>query len=396
MMNVKTQFEILRTNPDVSYLDNASSTLTHDNVLAAMDAYYKTYRANIHRGLYKFSDTATQKYEQARATVAEFIGAKTNEIVFTSGSTHSLNMLAYGLCKELEAGDNIVLTEMEHHANMVPWIALSKQYGFEIRYIPVVDYKLDMSIARKLIDKNTKVVSCTMISNTLGTINPVCEIIALAKNVDAISILDAAQAIAHMKIDVRKLDCDFLVCSGHKMYGPTGIGVLYGKMNRLEKLDPYMYGGGMIQEVSLDNATWTDVPHRFEGGTPHIAGAIGLGAAVVVMNKLDWDELQTHENKLTQYAINQLQDEVNIIGLKTTEHRNGVISFVIDGVHPHDVADILDKHGVAVRAGHHCTEPLMKTLKLTGTVRASIGIYNTKEDIDKLVFGIKKVKEVFS
>lgn len=398
--DIKNQFTILRNNPDIAYLDNASSTQTVDRVLDAMNEYYTEYRANIHRGLYSFSDTATQKYEEARAKVAEFLEAQSEEIVFTAGVTDALNMLAHSLCQNLTGNDNIVLTQMEHHSNLVPWLEMQKKYGFGIRYIPIhVEgehaYELDMSAVETLIDKHTKIVSVTAISNTLGTENDIKKIIELSKKQNATTIIDAAQAVAHEKISATYLGCDFLVFSGHKMHGPTGIGVLFGKKELLEELKPARYGGGMITEVSFEEARFASGPAKFEAGTPHIAGAIGLGAAVDFVQSIGWDCINTHEQELTAYALDVLKEEVNIVGSLKTDGRAGVISFNVDGVHPHDVADILDKHGVAVRAGHHCTMPLMKLLGLTGTVRASIGMYNTKEDIDHLVHALQKVKKVF-
>lgn len=393
--DIQRQFIIIRDNPELAYLDNAATTQTVDRVGEAVYKYYTEYRANIHRGLYKFSDEATQGYEESRARVANFIGAEKNEIVFTSGATHGLNILAHGLCAEFGSGDNVVLTEMEHHANTVPWQAMAQKYGFEIRYIPVVDYKLDLEVAEKLIDTNTKVVSFVAISNTLGTINPIQKIVELSKKVNANSIVDFAQGIAHTPVDVKKLDCDFLVFSGHKMYGPTGIGILYGKHDQLQKLEPLFYGGGMIKEVTTEFATYADAPTKFEGGTPNIAGAIGMEAAVDFLEDMGWVSIVSHREEVTSYLIAELSKHARVVGLGDTAERIGVVSFNIDGVHPHDVADILDKHNVAVRAGHHCTMPLMKKIGEVGTVRASVGIYTTKEDVDQLIEAIEKVKEVF-
>lgn len=393
--NIKNQFSIFTNHPDVVYLDNAASTQTPDAVLDAMNIYYTNYRANIHRGLYSFSDLATQTYEKARDSIAKFIGADSQEIVFTGGVTHGLNMLAAGLGKYLKPGDNVVLTEMEHHANIIPWQEASKIYGFELRFIPVVDFKLDMDVADQLIDERTKIVSFTAISNAIGTINPVHEIITLAKKIDAITVVDYAQAITSYNLDVRKLNCDFLVFSGHKMCGPTGIGVLYGKKERLEALDPFMYGGGMIREVSLAGASWADAPAKFEGGTPNISGAIGLGAAIDFLTGLGMEQIKEHRAGLAAYLVQELSKVVNIIGNVDEAKRSGVVSFAVGDVHAHDVADILNSNNVAIRAGHHCAMPLMKKLGISGTARASIGIYNSKEDVNRLVQGIGKVKEIF-
>jgi len=393
--DVKKQFSIFANHEDVVYLDNAASTQTPDVVLEAMHTYYTQYRANIHRGLYTFSDIATERYEEARAKVADFVGADTDEIIFTSGVTHGCNILAASLCKNFGPGDNVVLTEMEHHANLVPWLVMGKQYGFELRFIPVVDYKLDMIAAARLIDEHTKVVSFTAISNAIGTINPIDEIIKYAQAVGAATIVDYAQAIASHALDVKKVRCDFLVFSGHKMYGPTGIGVLYGKKERLKMLDPFVYGGGMIREVSLNTASWADAPAKFEGGTPNIAGAIGLGAAVDFLHNIGMEKIEKHRIDVAGYLVEELSKVVEITGRVEEVERSGVVSFMVSDAHPHDVADILNTHAIAVRAGHHCAMPLMKILGISGTVRASIGIYNSKEDIDALVQGIKKVHKIF-
>jgi len=400
----KICFPIFQKHPNLVYLDSASSTQTPQTVLDAVNDYYINYRANIHRGLYDLSGTATQKYEEARKTVGKFISASSKEIVFTSGTTHGLNLLASGVQNTLQPGDNIVLTEMEHHANLIPWQKIAKKKGMELRFIPMNreqrtgnSYELGVSDIENLIDEKTKIVSFTLVSNTLGTINPAEEIIARAKKIGAITIVDAAQAMAHMPIDVKILDCDFMVFSGHKMYGPTGIGVLYGKKERLEALEPFFYGGDMVRSVSYEDATWADVPEKFEGGTPNIAGAIGLGAAVEFIQSTGFDKIQNHETQLTNKLINQLNSipDARIIGLNSEEKRIGVVSFLLKDIHPHDVAEILNRDQVCVRTGHHCTMPLMKKLGLPGTVRASVGIYNTEDDIDKLFASLARVMAVF-
>jgi len=397
MYDIKAQFSIFQNHLNLVYLDNAASTQTPQVVLDVMDEYYQNYRANIHRGLYDLSQKATEEYEKARAKVARFINAQPDEIIFTSGTTHGLNLLAASLGKTLKPGENIVLTRLEHHANLVPWQMVAKQTGVELRFIELNNFELDFTSAQKLIDKNTKIVSFALVSNVLGTISQAHEITQLAKNVGATTIIDAAQAVAHMALDVTRIEADFLVFSGHKMYGPTGIGVLYGKKTKLEQLEPYFYGGDMIREVTYDNSTWADVPERFEGGTPNIAGAIGLGAAVGFIESIGSLNIIQHELKLSEKLFSEMQkiEGVKIIGSKFGEPRIGVISFTIDGVHPHDVAEILNRENMAIRAGHHCCMPLMKYLGLPGTNRVSIGIYNTEEDIDKFIAGLKKVKEIF-
>lgn len=384
----------------MAYLDNAASTQTSQIVLDAMNEYYTQYRANIHRGLYDLSAHATEKYEEAREKIAKFIGAEKNEIIFTSGTTHGLNFLARSLCKDLKPGENIVLTRLEHHANLIPWQEYARERGVEIRFIELQknnSFEIDIESAKKCIDKNTRVVSFALVSNALGTLLPAKEIIELSQKVQAITVVDAAQAMAHMPVNVKNLDCDFLVFSGHKMYGPTGIGVLYGKTKQLETLEPFLYGGDMVSEVSFDSALWAEIPERFEGGTPNIAGAIGLAAAVDFIQSVGWNEIQEHEKFITTNMIEQLNAEpgVRIIGPMELEKRIGVVSFIIDGVHPHDIAEVLNRENIAIRAGHHCAMPLMKLLEISGTARASIGMYNSEDDVEKLVEVIKKVKEIF-
>ncbi len=397
MKNIKSQFPIFLNHVDLVYLDSAASTQTPQVVLDAMNEYYMQYRSNIHRGLYDLSATATEKYEEARKKIANFIGAEKNEIVFTSGTTHGLNFLASSLGKNLKKGDNIVLTQLEHHANLVPWQMVAKEKGVELRFIKVENFEVSIESAKKLIDENTKIVSFALVSNALGTLTPAKEIIELAKNVGATTVVDAAQAVAHMPIDVKELDFDFLVFSGHKMYGPTGIGVLHGKKEKLATLEPYFYGGDMIREVTYENSTWADIPERFEGGTPNIAGAIGLGAAVDFINSIGFEKIVEHEKNLTQKFLLELQkiEGIKIIGLTKSEKRIGVISFTLDGVHPHDVAEILNRDNIAVRVGHHCCMPLMKLLGLSGTVRVSVGVYTTEQEVIKVIEGIQKIKNIF-
>jgi cysteine desulfurase/selenocysteine lyase len=376
------------------YLDNAASSQTPKAVLDAMQTYYTEYRSNIHRGFYDSAVRATKAYDEARLSVQNLINASSHkEVIFTSGATASINMLARMLEPNITAGDNIVLTEMEHHANLIPWQQLSKRTGCDLRFIPVTDdYVLDYNVASKLVDKKTKLVSFVHVSNTLGTINDAKKLISLANAVDAYTLIDAAQSIGHMPIDVTALDCDFLVASGHKMYGPTGIGILYGKETILESLEPVVFGGDMINRVSLESADWSELPSKFEAGTPPIAEAIGLGSACDYIQK-NRTKIE-HEHEITDYLITSLQNiNVRIIGLTTNEQRLGAVSFQVGDAHPHDVADILAKQGIAVRAGHHCTMPLMKRLSLPGTVRASISMHTTKVDIDALIQAIGVVKQ---
>jgi len=392
---IKENFPIFKNQPKLVYLDNASTTQTPRVALDAMNFYYEQRRANIHRGVYQLSALATELYEESRQIVAKWLNASDAEVVFTSGTTHGLNLLAYSLGKDLKPGDNVVLTRMEHHANLVPWVEMSKRYGFEVKYIELTADGRLLTVSLP-IDKSTKIVSFCHISNTLGTINPVAELVTLAKKVDAMIIIDAAQSVAHLPVDVKALDCDFLIFSGHKMYGPTGIGILYGKKARLEKLEPFFFGGDMIREVRYDGATWNDVPWKFEGGTPNIAGAIGLAAAVRWLTEIGLEAIKVHEQELRDLTIRQLDDlaDVTIVGPRV--QAGPIISFVVKDIHPHDVAQILDSHNIAVRAGHHCAMPLMNYLGLDGTVRISFGVYNSKEDIDTMIEGLKDIITRFS
>jgi len=375
------------------YLDNAATSRTPEVVIEAMNGYYRNYRASVHRGLYKEAERATAAFEQARKSVAKLIGAEAKEVVFTKGATESLNMVAQRLCETLREGDEIILTEMEHHANIVPWQEMAKRYGLGIKWVPVKnDFTLDMDAYRSLLSKRTKVVAFTHVSNVLGTVNPVEEMTGLAHAAGAIVVVDAAQSVPHMKIDVKKIGCDFLVFSGHKACGPTGIGVLYGMKERLDNMKPFLYGGHMIRSVTKEGAEWADIPAKFEAGTANIAGVIGLGAAAKHLEKT-YD--LARDEALNAYGIEKLSamEGVTVIGPGTD--RIGALSFTVDGMHPHDVSELLAREGVAVRGGHHCAMPLMKALGLEGTTRASFSHETTKEDVDALVEAIKKAQKVF-
>ncbi|MEA3249526.1 MAG: cysteine desulfurase [Patescibacteria group bacterium] len=381
------------------YLDSAASSLTPKQVLDAMCKYYRKYRANVHRGMYRASAIATQEMESAREKVADMIGASVEEIVFTRGATEALNLVAYSLSREFGEGDEVVISIMEHHANLVPWQQMAKQRGFRLKFIPLAADRasLDMEAARTLIGPQTKVISVVHVSNALGTVNPVAELRDLARQYGATFIIDAAQSVGHRPVSVKELDCDFLAFSGHKTYGPTGIGALYGKKERLEKLEPFLFGGDMIEEVTKEDSIWSELPWKFEAGTPNIAGAIGLGAAVEYMESIGIEEILKHEREMTSYAIRKLvaMPGVRVIGPGNIEDRGGAVSFEVEGVHPHDVAHILGQKGVSVRGGHHCAMPLMQELGVPGTARASFGIYTEKKDIDALIDGIEHIKETF-
>jgi cysteine desulfurase/selenocysteine lyase len=399
MKALKSQFPIFNTNPTLAYFDSASTSLTPQPVLEKMNEYYTKYGANIHRGLYDISAKASHEYEHARQVVADFINADRDEIIFTYGTTHGLNMLAQSLSKNLTQGDNIVLTVWEHHANLIPWQQVAKGKQIELRFITLTDdYQLDLDHAKTLIDANTKIVSFGHVSNVLGTIAPAKELIALAKEVGATTIVDGAQSVVHMKTDVKDLGVDFLVFSGHKLYGPTGIGVLYGKKEKLAQLEPVFFGGDMVLDVSYTDASWSAVPSRFEPGTPNIEGAIGLGAAVDFIQRIGLENIAKHEDSVTNYLIDQLTqlEAVHIVGPNTSQQRAPAISFTIDGIHPHDIAEICNRHNVAIRAGDHCAMPLMKKLCIAGTARFSIGMHTDTNDIGKAVTALKDAITIFS
>ena len=383
------------------YLDSTASSQKPQAVIDAMDTYYKTYNANVHRGVYELSETATEAMEQARRKVARFINARlSKQIIFTRNTTESINLVAYSWGNaNIHAGDLIVLTEMEHHSNLVPWQLLAQRTGARLEFIPVSDDGLlQLDVYTQLLEQHPKLVAFTHMSNVLGTINPAQEMIAQAHAVGAIVLLDAAQSVPHFAVDVQALDVDFLCFSSHKMLGPTGIGVLYGKRDLLEAMPPFQGGGDMIRHVGLRESTWNDLPWKFEAGTPAIAEAIGLGVAVDYLNTLSMEWVIQHEREMTAYAMEQLRavPELTIYGPDASQ-RGGVMSFTLGDIHPHDLASILDQQaGVAVRAGHHCAQPLHERYSLAATARASFYIYTTKSDIDTLVQGLQKAREIFS
>lgn len=364
-----------------------------------MDEFYRRDYANIHRGVYALAERATQAYEGARETVARFLNAKeAAEVVFTRNASEALNMVAEPLCRQLKSGDEIVVTQLEHHANLVPWQQAAKRYHLSLKFIPITkDGRVDASSLSRVFSSGTKVVAVSAMSNVLGSITDLAPIIAAAHQAGAVTVVDAAQAAAHVPLDVQSLDCDFLVFTGHKVFGPSGIGVLYGKKEQLERLEPFEFGGGMIQEVTWDSATWTEVPEKFEAGTPPIAEAVGLAAAIDFIQQVGWKNLLAHEAELTRYGLEKLVGVkgLYLVGPLTSDHRGPVFSFTIDGVHPHDLASILDEDGVAVRSGHHCAMPLHRLLGVQATTRASCTIYNTKSDLDRLVEGIKRAQKLF-
>jgi cysteine desulfurase/selenocysteine lyase len=367
-------------------------------VIEAVDKYYREYNSNVHRGVHTLGTRATDGYEGAREKVRKFINASsTEEVIFTRGTTTALNTIAASYGREnVGEGDEIVITYMEHHSNIIPWQQVAKATGATLKYIPLTDDgSLDLEEVRNTVTSNTKIVAIMHVSNVLGTINPVKEIARIAHENEAVMVVDGAQSAPHMKVDVQDLDCDFYAFSGHKMGGPTGIGVLYGKKALLEKMEPVEFGGEMIDFVNLYDSTWKELPWKFEGGTPIIAGAIGLGAAIDFLEDVGLDNIAAHEHKLAQYALEKLStvEGITIYGPK---ERAGVVTFNLDEVHPHDVATVLDADGIAVRAGHHCAQPLMKYLNVSATARASFYLYNTEEEIDRFVSSLIKTKEYFT
>ena len=400
---IRKDFPILEretaTGARVIYLDSTATSQKPFAVIEAMNDYYRRSNANIHRGVHTLAEEATALYEGARERIAKFINAPSaRQVIYTRNTTESINLVAYTWARaNLKAGDLVILTEMEHHSNLVPWHMLAAERGIDLDFIPVNENGLlDLEAYRKLLDRKPKLVSFTHMSNVLGTINPAKEIIRLAHDAGAVTLVDAAQSVPHLAVDVQSLDADFLAFSAHKMCGPTGIGALYGKANLLESMPPFLGGGDMIKEVKLRSFRPNTLPHKFEAGTPAIAEAVGFGAAVDYLTKIGMDAISAHEHAITEYALERLEEipGVKIFG-PSADKKGGVAAFTLEGVHPHDVAQILDKDGIAVRAGHHCAQPLHEKFGIPATSRASFYMYNTKEEVDLLVNGIYKVKEMF-
>lgn len=402
--DIRSHFPILHQEINghpLVYLDSGATSQKPTQVIEAIKNYYELENSNVHRGVHTLGNRATDSYEGAREKVRKFINAtSTKEVIFTRGTTTSLNTVArsYGLANVKE-GDEIVITYMEHHSNIIPWQQLAKETGATLKYIDLeADGTLSLENVRATITDKTKIVSVVYVSNVLGTMNPIKEITQIAHEHGAIMVVDGAQASPHIKLDVQSLDCDFLAFSGHKMCGPTGIGVLYGKQALLEKMEPIEFGGEMIDFVGLYESTWKELPWKFEGGTPIIAGAIGLGAAIDFLEEIGLGEIEKHEHELAAYAMDKMSaiDGLTIYGPTDPSKRAGIITFNLNDVHPHDLATVLDMNGIAVRAGHHCAQPLMKWLQVSATARASFYLYNTKEDIDSLIAGLRTAKEYFN
>jgi len=402
VMRIRRDFPVLHQlvhGKPLVYLDNAATSQKPQVVLDAINRYYRMVNANVHRGVHYLSEQATEGYEGAREKVRRFLhAASAKEIIFVRGATEGVNLVAstFGR-KRVGAGDEIVISAMEHHSNIVPWQMLCEEKGARLRVIPMSDEgEIVYEQYRKLLTERTKLVAITHVSNALGTINPVKEMVADAHRCAIPVLIDGAQAVPHLRVDVQDLDCDFYVASGHKMFGPTGVGILYGKEAILEAMPPYQGGGDMIKSVTFERTIFNDLPYRFEAGTPHIAGGIGLGAAIDYVERLNWQGVSEHERALLEYGTEALSSigKLRIIG--TARAKTGVISFVIDGIHPHDVGTVLDQEGIAVRTGHHCAQPVMQHFNIPATARASFALYNTREEVDRLVAGLHKIIEIFS
>jgi cysteine desulfurase/selenocysteine lyase len=402
LQTIKEEFPIFRHHPDLVYLDSAATTLKPGAVIDAMTGYYERYSANVGRGLYPLAEEATEKFEESREKVAAFIGGNPDEIIFVRGATEGLNLLASTLGTFLEPGDNIVVTEMEHHSNFLPWKRAAQEYGAVFRLIPVdAEGTIDQASLETLIDENTAIVSFSAVSNVLGTKIPVSDIVRRIKSIspDIAVVIDASQVVGHSKIDLSEWGADFVVFSGHKMFGPTGVGVVWGKKNLLDKLPPYQLGGGMVLDACADTPEYKPTPHRFEAGTQDIASIIGLGAAVDFIGEIGVRNIEKHESGLTRYALSKLTEtfgsDITIFGAKNQEQRAGLISFTLEGIHPHDLAQILGEKGICIRAGEHCASPIHRKLGLSATARISFSIYNDTQDIDKLIEAMKDALLMF-
>ena len=403
----KNDFPILkrkvRGGNTLIYLDSGATSQKPEIVIEAEANFYRTKNAAVHRGAHLVAEEASEVYEGARENVARFIGAKSDEVIFTKSATESLNLIAYSLGNpeskfHLNSGDEIVVSEMEHHANLIPWQQLAKRVGAKLTWFKITDEgRLDLSDIDKLINKKTKVVAITHQSNVLGTIVPLAQITKAAHAVGAVVVLDACQSVPHFAVDVKKLEVDFLAFSGHKVLGPTGIGVLWGKSELLDQLEPALFGGSMVDSVSMQGATWAKAPRKFEAGVPNMAQAVGLSAAIDYISEIGMDKVAQHEQELTKQLISGLQNTsgVQVIGPVDMKDRGGVVSFTVDGVHPHDVGQYLDQFGIAVRTGHHCAWPLMRRLNLVGTTRASFHLYNDENEVEVLLNTVSKIKDYF-
>ena len=398
---IRSLFPILREKVrgrNLVYLDNAATTQKPEAVIAELDRYYRHVNSNIHRGVHFLSEEATAAYESVRRKTQRFLNATSEkEIIFVRGTTEAINLVAASFgAMSVHAGDEVLISGMEHHSNIVPWQMLAERVGARLRVVPITDSgEIELEEFARMLCPRTRIVAVTHVSNALGTINPVRQLIRLAHDHGVPVLIDGAQAIAHQRVDVRELDCDFYTLSAHKMYGPTGFGVLYGKEALLRAMPPYQGGGDMIRSVTFEKTLFAELPHKFEAGTPNIADGIGFGAALEFLESLDWTAVARHEHEVLAYATERISSIQGVRVIGTAREKAGVVSFVMDDIHPHDIGTILDQEGIAVRTGHHCAQPVMARFGIPATVRASLALYNTKSEIDALVQGIQKVKEVF-
>ena len=399
---IRADFPLLQQSVNghpLVYLDNGATSQKPQAVIDALVRYYTTENANVHRGVHTLSQQATDDYEAARAKIRQLINAAhDHEIIFTRGATESINLVAQSYGRQnIGPGDEIIISNMEHHSNIVPWQMLCQEKNATLRVVPINDSgELLMDEYERMLSPRTKLVAITHVSNALGTIQPAAQIVALARAHGALTLLDGAQAIPHLPIDVRQLDCDFYAFSGHKLYGPTGTGALYGKTELLDNMPPVYGGGEMIKSVTFEHTTYNDLPYKFEAGTPNIAGAIGLGAAIDYLQNIGYDAIAAHEHQLLQYGAQTLQSIGGLRIIGDSPHKAGILSFVIDNIHPHDIGTILDTQGIAIRTGHHCAQPVMQRFQIPATARASLAIYNTKADLDALARAIDRAIEIFS
>lgn len=402
LQTIKKDFPLFDHHPDLVYLDSAATMLKPKVVIEAEKEYLEQYSANIARGLYPLAEKATERLEAVREKTAAFIGATSpNEIIFTAGTTSSLNLVAQLLDSQIENGDNIVTTAMEHHSNFLPWKELAKKHALDFRVIPITEEgTIDIEMLKNSIDEHTKIVAFSAVSNVLGTINPAKEIISAIRRISpkTIIVVDAAQAISHISLDVSEWNADFVAFSGHKMFGPTGVGILYGKSSLLETLSPVTFGGGMVLDACAEETLYKDSPYRFEAGTPHIGGIIALGAAIDYIESIGRENIREHEITLTAYAMKRLRETfgeaINIIGPTQPEKRGGIIAFTLEDIHPHDIAAILGEHNICVRAGEHCAAPLHRSLKLHATTRISFSVYNNEKDVEKMITTLEEIQSI--
>ncbi len=403
LSHLRDDFPILSTEMNgypLAYLDSAATTQKPVQVLDAMDAYYRTANANVHRGAYLLAAQATDAYEGARVKVASFVNAaSSDEIIFSRGTTSAINAIAYGWgLYRLKPGDRILLTMLEHHANVVPWQLICRHTGAELVYLPLTeDYLIDTAALEGVLDERVKVIGFSGMSNVLGSIGPADDLTAAARSIGAITVVDGAQLVPHLPVDVQEFGADFIAFGAHKMLGPTGVGALWGSMERLEELEPAEGGGEMIRDVGLHESTWADIPHRFEAGTPPIAEAVGFGAAVDYLSAIGMDAVRAHEESITAYALKRLAEvpDLQVYGPDDVTRRGGAVSFTLADIHPHDIATILDQQGIAVRAGHHCTRPLHKMMNVPATARASFYVYSIPEEVDRLVDALHEARRIF-